>query len=211
MTKDKDLKRRTRERSERTGERYAAARAQLVDGGGEGEAALAIARQELMVGPVEGWWKDFRPALDGLGEAEFHWRPAPRCLAVRRRGDRVVRDRPDRLDAPLATIAWQVAVMTALLELRAAAHFEDRRLGWDGVTLADEPGAAVAALDAAQRSWAEAIAAMPPADLLRMSEGPPRMIDGRFPFIQVVLHTSQLLQAAGARIAMVRALHGRAG
>lgn len=206
MTKDKDLKRRTRERAERTGERYAAARAQLVDGGG-GEAALAIVRQELLAGPVEGWWKDFRPALDGLGEDSFHREAGPGCLAVRRRGDRVVRDRPDRLDAPLATIAWQVAAMTTLLELRTAAHFEDRRLGWDEVALADEPGAAIAALDAAQRRWAESIAAMPPADLLRMSEGPPRMIDGRFPFIQVILHTSQLLQAAGSRIEMFRALH----
>jgi hypothetical protein len=210
MTKDKDLKRRTRERSERTGERYAAARAQLVDGdggGSEGEAALAITRQELLVGPVEGWWKDFRPVLDDLGEVEYHWAAAPGCLAVRRRGDRVVRDRPDQLSAPLATIAWQVGAMTALLELRLAAHFEDRRLAWEAVTVAYEPAAGIAALDAAHESWAGAVAAMPPADLLRMSEGPPRMIDGQFPFIQVVLHTSQLLQASAARIEMIRALH----
>ncbi|HWH20641.1 MAG TPA: DinB family protein [Solirubrobacterales bacterium] len=208
MTKDKDLKRRTRKRSERTGERYAAARAQLVDGaGGEGEAALAITRQELLVGPVEGWWKDFRPALDDLGEAEYHWAAAPGCLSVRRRGDRVVRDRPDQLGAPLATIAWQVGAMTALLELRFAAHFDDRRLAWDAVTVAYDPAAGIAALDAAHASWAAAVAAMAPADLLRMSEGPPRMIDGQFPFIQVVLHTSQLLQAAAVRIEMIRALH----
>jgi hypothetical protein len=206
MTKDKDLKRLARERSERTGESYAAARAQLVGDDGDGEAALAVVRQELLVGPVEGWWKDFRPALEDLGEAEFHRPPAPGALTVRRRGDGVVRDSPDRLDAPLATVAWQVAAMTALLELRFAAHFERRLLEWDAVTVAYEPPAAVAALDAAQASWAEALAAMPPADLLQMKEGPPRMIDGRFPFIQVVLHTSQLLGAACARIVTARAL-----
>jgi hypothetical protein len=207
MTKDKDLKRLARERSERTGESYAAARAQLVGGNGEGEAALALVRQELLAGPVEGWWKDFRPALDDLDEAAFHRQPAPGSLTVRKRGDAVVRDSPDRLDAPLATVAWQVAAMTALLELRFAAHFERRLLDWDATTVAFDPTAAIAALDAIHGSWAGAVAAMPPADLFRTSEGPPRMIDGRFPFIQVVLHTSQLLQAAGSRIATIRALH----
>lgn len=209
MTKDKDLKRQVRDRASRTGERYAAARAQLVAAreGSDVLAGLAFTHHEILEGPVRGWWHEFRPLLEDLTDDEYLWEPAPGSLTVRRRRSGVVRDHPHELTAPLATVGWHVAAMTHLLRMRTDAHRGERRLTWAELETADRAARGLQLLDEAYDGWVKLLVDAEPSMLARPSEGPPRMIDGQFPFIQVIFHTSQLLLPAVGQIQMVRRLY----
>jgi hypothetical protein len=212
MTDDKDFKRRVRERAARTGESYAAARRQLIEAREDSQALvwLRFAHQQLLEA-VDGWWEGFRPTLEDLSDDEYLWEPAAGAATIRRRpGGRVERDLGGTLaPAPVATIGWLVTGMDQLLRMRTDAHFADRSLTWLELPVPERAEDGVRSLEAAYAAWSTQVRAARPELLATASEGPPRMIDGQFPFMQVLLHTAELLQTTGGQIQLLRQLYAQ--
>jgi hypothetical protein len=183
----KDFKRVVRERAAKTGESYTAARRALV-GTAEAPDDLAFTRDQLIIGPLDGWWGEFRPLLNGLSDGELLWEPAP---------------------GGLGTIGSRLTEMTHLLRMRTNAHFGDRRLTWLELETTAHAVRALELLDGAFSAWVTGVRQVDPRRLVEHSEGPPRMIDGEFAFLQVLLHTTQLLLPAGGQVLLLRQLFAR--
>src|SRR5215469_14036596 len=156
------------------------------------------------------WTQALRPRFEGLTDDEYRWEPVPGCWSVRPAGDgRFTIDwqLPEPQPPPVTTIAWRLCHMGASLALRVDHHFGGRSR-----TIADIewPGTAAGALELVEQAyagWCQGLEGLDEAGLERRSEGPPSMLDGRFPFPDVILHVNRELIQHGAEVALLRDLY----
>src|SRR5688500_820085 len=84
VTKDKDFKDVVRERAQKTGESYAAARAKLT----EQNVTYDLARlRDDLAASYRTYWAGFRPGLRGLSNDEYRWQPVPGCPTIHEQSD----------------------------------------------------------------------------------------------------------------------------
>lgn len=163
------------------------------------------------------WDALLRPKLEGLGDAEYRWEPAPGAWTVRPRAEAVTRpwgggdmvidfEYPEPDPPPVTTIAWRLAhVIVGCLGMRTASHFGGPPTGYDTHEYASTAGEALAQLDAAHDRWVAGVRALGEEGLAR----PCRPAEGPFadePLAVLVLHIHREVIHHGAEILLLREL-----
>ena len=162
------------------------------------------------------WYWDamLRPRLDGLGDDEYFWEPAPGCWTVRSIDGGRFRwesEHPAPDPPPFTTIAWRMCHIGELLAERANHHFGDRSFTEENV---DWPGTArdaIAFMERGYDEWSAGVAALDDSVLAEKREGPPGTLDDGFPFAEVILHVNREVIHHGAEVALLRDLYRARG
>lgn len=168
------------------------------------------------------WDEQLRPRLDGLGDEEYFWEPAPGAWTVRPRGAgagptqvgegayAIDFDWPAPDPAPVTTIAWRLNHLLTCFAVRSAAHFGRAPVDYDTYPYAGSARAALAQLDAEQQVWRDGVRGLGETGLLRPC-GP---VEGPFaedPLAALVLHVHREVIHHGAEVALLRDLYLRRG
>jgi hypothetical protein len=144
-------------------------------------------------------------ALDGLGDEEYAWEPAPGSWHVRVHPDGFwKRDSGDPVVAP--TIAWRMCTLAGTQLLRHDWTFGTHRLQWTDIDLPGSAAGALAFLERSSASWIRACAGLGDADLDKPLCDWPGGPHGR-PFSETLWWTNRELIAAGADITLLRDLY----
>jgi hypothetical protein len=167
------------------------------------------------------WTYQLRPRLDGLGDDEYFWEPAPGCWNVRPRdestapaalgaGEFVVDFAyPEPVPPPMTTIAWRIAhIVVGVLGMRAASHFGGPPVDYGSYTYAGSAAAALLQLDTAYACWLEGVREL---DEDRLAEpcGPAEGVYASAPMASLILHINRETIHHGAEIALLRDLYLR--
>ncbi|PTM89931.1 hypothetical protein C7821_112144 [Streptomyces sp. VMFN-G11Ma] len=94
------------------------------------------------------------------------------------------------------------------LAQRADYHFGDRKMTlercpWPGLTAAEGP----AWIDRAYVDWCAGLSSADDSMLRTRSDRPPGTLDGRHPFVDVILHVNREVIHHGAEVALLRDLY----
>lgn len=165
------------------------------------------------------WEVMTRTRLKGLTDEEYFWEPAPGCWSVRQVDDgrHVVEGqwygglRHEVTPPPFTTIAWRLCHVGSGLAMRTNYHFGDRSLTWENFwereAVPESAAAGVAFVERWYAEWRAGITSRPEAFLDEKSAGPPRTIDGQFPFADVILHVNAEVISHGAEMSLLRDLY----
>ena len=167
--------------------------------------------------------QQLRPRLEGLTDEEYLWEPAPGAWNVRPReqatsshaaggGDLVVDYAwPDPDPAPLTTIAWRLAHVTAgCFAMRTAIHFGGPPRDYTSWTYAATADEALAQLDTEYDAWSAGVESLGEEGLAR-PVGPGEGPWAESPYADLVLHINRELIHHGAEICLLRDLYLRRG
>jgi hypothetical protein len=172
------------------------------------------------------WTHQLRARLDGLGDDEYFWEPAPGSWNVRPRGTGTAPVQagsgamtidfafPPPDPAPPTTIAWRLGhVIVGVLAMRNAAHFGRAPTDYQSFEYAPTAAAALAQLDEEYATWLAGVESLGEAGLSRPcgeAEGP----YAEFPLAALVLHINRELIHHLAEVCLLRDLylhtHGKA-
>lgn len=160
-----------------------------------------------------------RPRLEGLGDTEYLWEPAPGAWSVRPRdaatsshaaghGDLVVDYAwPEPDPAPVTTIAWRIAhIVVGCLAARTAAHFGGPPADFASWEYAATAAESLDQLDAAYAAWSAGVEALGEEGLLRPC-GPAEGPFAEAPLADLVLHVNREVIHHGAEICLLRDLY----
>ena len=205
MTENKDFKKVVRERAAKTGESYAAARANLTQGGGGSEEALRVVREQL-AGSLSYFWNGFRPRLRGMTDDEYRWEPVAGCPTSRQQPDGTWTVDHQFPVTGAASIAQRLCWVGQFLRGRTNQHFGDGSLmPEDVVAVPGDATGGVAYLDEAVTQWHDALVGSAPAFLLVHSDNRwPGAIDGQFPMVGTTTFMFQLLVECCAQVSATR-------
>ncbi len=165
------------------------------------------------------WRNQLRPRLDGLGDDEYFWEPAPGCWNVRRRGessapiaagigDFVIEfAMPEPVPAPVTTIAWRLGhLIVGVFGERNAMHFGGPEAGYQGFDYAGTAEQALRQLDEAYARWAAGVRGLGDEGLRRPC-GPAEGPYADQPMGALVLHINREVIHHGSELALLRDLH----
>ncbi|WP_134767480.1 DinB family protein [Nocardioides sp. 1609] len=177
----------------------------------------ALLREQL----TAHWDHQVRPRLDGLGDDEYFWEPAPGAWNVRPRGTGTAPVQagsgamtidfavPEPEPAPVTTIAWRLGhVIVGVLGARNAAHFGGAPVDYESFTYAATAAEALTQLDAEHAAWSAGVEALGEEGLLR----PVGAAEGSYadaPYATLVLHIQREVIHHLAEVALLRDLHAQ--
>ena len=165
------------------------------------------------------WEHHFRPRLGGLTDDEYFWEPVPDCWSIRPLADgstgtvRFMVDWawPAPTPAPFTTIAWRLGhIGSAVLALRANAHFGDGALTIDQIEWPGTADDAIRFVEAGYTAWMQGLATLSEADLAR-EVGPAEGPYSKAPFATLILHINREIMHHGAEVALLRDLYRASG
>ena len=157
------------------------------------------------------------PRLEGLGDEEYFWEPAPGCWSITEgpNGWELRQSWPEPDPPPVTTIAWRLAHISASnIGTRANAFFGAGEIP-DGITfndrrftptIASSAADAIAQLHQVWQRWREGVAGLGDTRLL----SPIGPFGGWFandPFAALVLHISRETMHHGGEIGLLRDLY----
>jgi hypothetical protein len=165
------------------------------------------------------WTHQLRDRLDGLGDDEYFWEPAPGSWNVRPRGTGTAPVQagsgamtidfafPPPDPAPLTTIAWRLGhVIVGVLAMRNASHFGRAPTDYRSFEYAPTAAAALAQLDEEYATWLAGVESLGEAGLSRPSgtaEGP----YAELPLAALVLHINRELIHHLSEVCLLRDLY----
>lgn len=165
------------------------------------------------------WENHLRPRLEGLGDEEYLWEPAPGCWNVRPRGTSsapvqlgsgpmtVDFARPEPDPAPVTTIAWRLAhLVVGVFGERNAAHFGGPPCAYDTWPYAATAQEALAQLDDGYARWVAGVRGLGEGGLLRPC-GPAEGPFAQASLAELVLHIHREVLHHGAEVALLRDLY----
>lgn len=157
------------------------------------------------------WDYSLQPRLQGLTDAEFHWKPVPEAWTIRRLPNgRHAPDSacPDPEPAPVTTIAWRLGhIVVDVLETRINWHFGDRTLSRDTIDWPSGADEARQRLQAAYRAWTDHMHELGEEDFSTPVGGAEAPQWSEFPMVVLVLHLQRELIHHGAEVALLRDLY----
>src|SRR5919106_5092739 len=115
-------------------------------------------------------YRMIRGRVEGLGDEEFWWEPAPESWTVRQRPDgRWMADyeEPDPDPAPLTTIGWRLVHVAECKVMYREYAFGPGKLEWPDIDSAHSADAAIAQLQEGQSQLVADLQALRPEDLER--------------------------------------------
>lgn len=170
------------------------------------------------------WQGAARPRLQGLGEEEYHWEPAPGCWGVRPRGGATSPEAPgsggwtvdiafpEPEPAPVTTIAWRLAhVVVGIFAVRSVAHFGavfPWGTGYQDWAYAGSAAEALEQLDTTYGAWRDGVRALEEEALAR----PVGAAEGEWAehaMAELVLHVNREAVHHLAEVALLRDLYLR--
>ena len=167
------------------------------------------------------WQQQLRPRLDGLGDEEYFWEPAPESWSVRPRGTSGAPVQagsgaftidfafPEPDPAPVTTIAWRLGhVIVGVLGARVASHFGGPPVDYQSFVYAGTAAEALDQLDEAYAAWNRGVEGMG-ADGLARPCGPSEGPYADRSMAALVLHINREVIHHGAEVALLRDLYLR--
>jgi hypothetical protein len=165
-------------------------------------------------------WDRIRQRIFGLTQAEYVWEPVVGMWSVRLGADgvwrvqRVARDAPDPVPAPVTTVAWRLWHIGS----ECLAEYTANGLGaWplpglevNGSDWFEHVGDALDAVDTSWNAFRGGLGGLGEDGLWRPL-GPGWGSYGSAPWVSLALHALDELSHHGAEIALLRDLHARAG
>ena len=164
------------------------------------------------------WERQARPRLEGLGDAEYHWEPAPGSWGLRARdeatttmaagsGDLVLDfEYPEPDPPPVSTIAWRLGhVIVGVFGMRNAAHFGGPPVDYTSARWAATPVEALGQLDDAYDRWVAGVRSLGEDGLWR-PVGPAEGPFADWPYVGLVLHIHREAIHHLAEVALLRDL-----
>jgi len=164
------------------------------------------------------WDSQLRRRLDGLGDDEYFWEPAP-GWNVRPRGTSTAPVQggagdmtidfamPEPVPAPFTTIAWRLGhVIVGVLAVRNAAHFGRRPTDYFSFEYAATAAGALSQLDSEYARWTAGVESLGEEGLFRpcgADEGP----YAELPLAALVLHINRELLDHLAEVCLLRDLY----
>lgn len=168
------------------------------------------------------WRMQARPRLDGLGDREYFWEPAPGAWNIRPRGSSTAPVTagngdftidfafPAPTPAPITTIAWRLGhVLVGVLGARNASHFGGPPCDYESYRYLGSADEALADLDQKYATWIDGVRALDAARLAAPC-GPAEGPFGELPLATLVLHINRELIHHLAEIALLRDLYPNA-
>jgi hypothetical protein len=165
------------------------------------------------------WTHQLRDRLDGLGDDEYFWEPAPGSWNVRPRGTGTAPVQagsgamtidfafPPPDPAPLTTIAWRLGhVIVGVLAMRNASHFGRTPTDYQSFDYAPTAAVALAQLDEEYATWLAGVESLGEAGLSRPAgeaEGP----YAELPLAALVLHINRELIHHLSEVCLLRDLY----
>jgi hypothetical protein len=165
------------------------------------------------------WDNQLRPRLDGMGDEEYLWEPAPGAWSVRPRGTSSAPVQagsgaftvdfafPEPDPPPVTTIAWRLAhLVVGVFGERVASHFGGPPDSYETHEYAGTAQEAIAQLDRAYAAWDEGARALGP-DGMAEPCGPAEGPYAAEPMAALVLHINREVIHHGAEVALLRDLY----
>ncbi len=169
------------------------------------------------------WDNHLRRKLDGLGDEEYLWEPAPGSWSVRPRGTSTAPVQagsgdftvdfafPEPEPPPVTTIAWRLAhLVVGVLGARSASHFDGPATSYDDHRYAGTAAEAVEQLDEAYALWDAGVRGLGPDGLARPC-GPAEGPFATAPMAELVLHINREVVHHGAEVLLLRDLYRSRG
>jgi hypothetical protein len=175
-----------------------------------------------LVDQLEFQWSDtFRPRLDTLTDEAYLWEPVPGCWSIRPRaeatvpmavgaGDTVIDYVwPEPVPPPVTTIAWRMGhIAVGVFGTRAANHFGDGGVGYEGTDWPLTADGGLALLDRGHDAWVAGVRALD-ADALARPCGPAEGPFAEHPFAALVLHINREALHHAAEISLLLDLYAQ--
>lgn len=169
------------------------------------------------------WAGQLRPRLDGMGDEEYFWEPAPGAWSVRPRGTSTAPVQagsgtftidfafPEPDPAPVTTIAWRLGHMiVGVFGARLGSHFGGPAIDYPGFDYAGTAAGALRQLDEMYGAWIAGVRGLDAAALERPA-GPAEGGFAEHPMAELVLHINREAIHHGAEIALLRDLYRATG
>jgi hypothetical protein len=124
----------------------------------------------LLATQLEEGYRMIRDRVDGLGDDEFWWEPAPDSWTIRQRPNgrwAVDYAEPDPVPPPMTTIGWRLVHVAECKVMYHEYAFGPARLEWPDIDSAHSPDAAVAQLEEGQHELMATLMTLQPRDLER--------------------------------------------
>ena len=166
------------------------------------------------------WEHQARPRLDGLGDDEYLWEPAPGAWSVRPRAESVTAMAagagdlvidfviPEPVPPPVTTIAWRLGHVTVgVFGARNAAHFGGPPTDYQTCEWPGDASSALDRLDEAYARWVKGVRGLDEAKLSQPC-GPSEGVFGGLPYAALVLHINREAIHHLAEVALLRDLQG---
>lgn len=167
------------------------------------------------------WSGAFRPRLDGLDDEAYLWEPVPDCWSIRPRdeataamavgaGDTVIDfELPEPVPPPVTTIAWRMGhIAVGVFGMRAANHFGEGGVTYQGIDWPLTPAGGVALLDHGHDAWLTGVRGLD-AEALARPCGPHEGPYAELPFAALVLHINREALHHAAEISLLLDLYRR--
>ena len=165
------------------------------------------------------WNAQVRPRLEGLGDEEYLWEPAPGAWSVRPRGTGTAPVQagagaltidfamPPPDPPPVTTIAWRLGhVIVGVLGMRNAGHFGREPVDYESFLYAETAAGALAQLDAEYATWLAGVESLGEAGLA-LPAGPAEGPFAEHAMAELVLHIHRELIHHLAEVCLLRDLY----